>query len=370
MKIGLAFLGAGAVVVERHLPAVLAFPEAQVQAVYDPDRTAAERVAAAAGGARVAASVEEAVQNPGVGVVTVASPNIFHRAGVEAAAAAGKHVLCEKPIATTLRDARAMLEAAARAGVTLQIGFHHRFSSEFRVARRLVDAGVIGRVRGFQAMISEPLSLIPGGAGNYRMRPELSGGLSLIDFGSHRIDQLRALAGEAASVEARLGCVGSHGLDDNVTLLFEMRDGTLGTLNLHRFSRGAVSPTYLIGEKGIVCFSAYVANPFHAAPVAVFSDERLPFDVRPYTRGPDWWNPPQPGWTALWPPVENTFVNQYAAFFEAIRSGAPPVASGEDGYRGLEIILAAYKAFATGRPVRLPLDPQEDIPIPRFPSPD
>lgn len=91
MKIGLALIGAGAVIEGRHLPALAAIPEAEVLAVYDPDTRAAARVAAAAG-ARVAGSLEEAVRAEGVVAVTVASPNVFHRAGVEAAAAAGKHI--------------------------------------------------------------------------------------------------------------------------------------------------------------------------------------------------------------------------------------------------------------------------------------
>ncbi|MBI3695847.1 MAG: Gfo/Idh/MocA family oxidoreductase, partial [Acidobacteria bacterium] len=145
MKIGLAIIGAGTVIEGRHLPALQTISEIQVLALYDPNRETAERVASAAG-ARVAASVEEAISTEGVQAVTVASPNVFHRAGVEAAAAAGKHVLCEKPIATNLRDARAILDAAKRAGIVLQVGFHHRFSGEFRLARRLLEAGAIGTV--------------------------------------------------------------------------------------------------------------------------------------------------------------------------------------------------------------------------------
>jgi len=364
-KLGLAMVGAGSVVEHRHVPAIATLDGIEVRTVYDPDRRAAERVAAAAG-ARVAASVEEAIHAEGVDAVTVASPNVHHRAGVEAAAAAGKHVFCEKPIATSLRDARAVVEAARRAGVVLQVGFHHRFMSEHRTARRLLEAGVIGEVRAFQATMSEPLDVIPGGAGNYRLKPEQSGGLTLIDFGSHRIDQLRALLGDAARVEARFASVaGGHGLDDNITLQVEMRSGALGTLGFHRFSRGAVSTTMLVGTKGMLCFNSWVVNPFHAAPVAVFTEEPLPADVLTYTRPVDWWRPPQPGWTALWPPAANPYAEEYGAFLAAVGGGAPPV-TGEDGYRALEIVIAAYKSFHSGRAADLPLDAEEDVPVPRF----
>jgi len=353
------------VVAERHLPAVLAVPGVTVRAVYDPDPAAAQRVAAAAGGALVASSLGQAVRTYGVDAVAVASPNAFHREGVEAAAALGRHIFCEKPIATTLQDARAICDAAARAGVLLQIGFHHRFATEFTLARRLLEAGVIGRVHAFQSMISEPLSLVPG-SGNYRLNPELSGGLSLIDFGSHRLDQLRALLGEFAEVHAVLDSIGAHRQDDNIALLTRTTGGALGTVSFHRFSRGAVSPTILIGDRGALCFSAYVVNPFHAAPVALFTEDPLPAEFRSFTRPSDWWNPPTPGWTAFYPPFENPHHAEYAAFFDAIRSGAPPSITGEDGYRALEIVLAAYQSHASGLAVRLPLDPAGDFPVPRF----
>lgn len=365
MKIGLAIVGAGHVIQGRHVPALMTIPEARLCTVYDPDTRAAERVAAAAG-ARVAATLDDAVGDPEVQAVTVASPNLFHRAGVEAAAAAGKHVLCEKPIATNLRDARVILQAAEKAGIVLQIGFHHRFTGEFQVASRLLEAGVIGTVHAFQASISEPLSVIPGGRANYRLQTELSGGLTLIDFGSHRIDQLRALLGEVDQVTAEFSCVGDHGLDDNMALLIRTRAGALGSLGFHRFSQGAHSPTTLLGAKGILCFNAWLVNPFHAVPVAVFTEEPLPADVLPFSRPVDWWSPPPRGWTALWPPGDTPYAEEYRAFFAAIRDGSPPPVTGEDGYRALEIVMGAYKSFATRRAVTLPLDPEEDIPAPQF----
>lgn len=362
--LGLAIIGTGSVICGRHLPALASIPQIAVRAVYDPDPRAAE--AASICGARICASLEEAVRADGVDAITVASPNSLHRAGVEAAAAAGKHVFCEKPIATNLRDAQAILRAASAAGIVLQLGFHHRFMAEHSIARRALDAGLIGDVRAFHATISEPLDVIPGGAANYRLHRELSGGLTLIDFGSHRIDQLRALLGDVARVTARIASVGGHALDDNIALLIETRAGALGTLSFQRFSRGALSPTMLLGTRGMICFNSWVVNPFHAAPIAIFSDQPLPDDLLACTRPVDWWTPPQPGWTALWPPASNPYAAEYRAFLDSIRTGTPPPVTGEDGYRALEIVLAAYKSHLTGLPVPLPIDPDEDIPVPHF----
>jgi predicted dehydrogenase len=364
-QIGLAIIGCGAVVTGRHLPALAAISGAQVCSIYDPDIEAARRVAARTG-ARIAAALEEAVQSKDVQAVVIASPNAFHRQGVEAAADAGKHILCEKPLATNLRDARAAQEAVRRAGVVLQLGFHHRFTSEFRLVRRLLEAGVIGAVHSFQATMSEPFDVTPGGSANYRLDPKLSGGLTLIDFGSHRIDQLRALAGDAREISACFTSAGGHGLDDNVVLLVAVQSGAIGALSFHRFSRGALARATLIGTKGVLCFNAYVTNPFHAAPVAVFTEEPLPPDVAAFTRPQDWWSPPRSGWIELWPPVVNPFIEEYKAFFGAVRSGRISAATGEDGYKALEIVMAAYKAHHARRAVALPLDPEEVIPPPTF----
>jgi predicted dehydrogenase len=109
-----------------------------------------------------------------------------------------------------------------------------------------------------------------------------------------------------------------------------------------------------------------VTNPFHAAPVAVFTESPLPEDVRAYTRPTDWWNLPASGWTALWPPVENPYAAEWQSFFDSVHHRRPPAVTGDDGYRCLEIVLAARKAWRDGCAVRLPLDPAEEIPVPTF----
>ncbi len=368
---GVALLGAGAVVSERHLPGMLKSGEARPASVFDPDRERAAELARRFEIPHVCESAAEAVDARGVEIVLVASPNSFHREQTELALSAGKHVMCEKPIALKLADARAMAESARRAGRLLFVGFHHRFSSDHGCVRRLLEAGVIGDVRGFHSIVSEPISVIPGGLANYRFNAAQGGGLTLIDMGSHRVDQMRALLGEVDEVFARITSeLESHDLDDNVALSMRLRSGAIGSLAFQRFSKAFFSPCSLTGAKGLLAFGAIVRNPYQSAPVAVFVDESpervLPAEALPWMRPDGWWGDSRPGWVELWPPRNDTFEAEWRSLLASIAEDRPAEVDAEDGYRALEIVLAAHFSAVRGEPVSLPLDDGVSVAPPTF----
>ena len=368
---GVAVIGAGVVVEQRHLPALLASGRGVPAAIFDPDRGRAQTLAERFSIPFVAESLAAAVAVDSAEAALIASPNSFHRAGVEAALARGLHVLCEKPMALNLPDARAMAEAGRAAGRTLRIGFAQRFSSEHRCAARLLESGVLGRVHAFHGVISEPIDVVPGGAANYRFNAAQGGGLTLIDVGSHRIDQTRALFGEVEEVYAEMASVlPGHDLDDSVSLSLRLRGGAVGTLAFHRFSRAYFSPWTVLGTKAVMNFSAAIVNPYQSAPLAVFLEEpperALPPDLLPWTRPQGWWGETPAGWTSLWPPREDAFVRQWEAFFDAVDGRASGAATADDGCRALEIVLAAYESARTRKPVSLPLDSSVDPTPPSF----
>jgi 1,5-anhydro-D-fructose reductase (1,5-anhydro-D-mannitol-forming) len=370
-KFGVALLGAGAVVEQRHAPGILKTGRGRLASVFDPDAARARRLADALGVERVASSVAEAVSGADVDAVVIASPNSFHREQAEAALAAGKHVLCEKPLALSLQDAAAIGEAAEAAGRLLQVGFHQRFSAEHAAVERLLEADVLGRIQAFHSIVCEPIDVVPGGEANYRFNAEQGGGLTLIDLGSHRIDQIRALLGEVEEVHCRMGSVlETHDLDDSVVVSMRMRSGALGTLGFHRFSRGFFSPCTFAGTQAVANFSALVVNPYQSAPVAVFleapPEKALPPDVLAWTRPDRWWGDSRSGWVELWPPRIDTFERQWSAFFDAIQTGQGAKPDAEDGYRALEIVQAAYRSRLENAPVRLPLEPASHVDPPRF----
>ncbi len=133
--------------------------------------------------------------------MVVATPNRFHREAVVAAADRGIHVLREKPLAVTVAECRDMVEACESAGVVLQVGFNQRFWAQVRIAKALVEAGVIGEVRQIRSHCAETSTAYPA-ATRFRYDLAQSGGATIIDLTIHRIDLARYLVGEFSGVAA------------------------------------------------------------------------------------------------------------------------------------------------------------------------
>ena len=171
-------------------------------AAADPRAAARDRFAAEFGG-RAYVTVDEMVRDPGIDAVYVATPHQFHAAHVALAAGARRHVLVEKPMALSISDGRAMVDACAAAGVHLVVGHSHGFDAPIREARRVVDRGEVGRVRMITALNFTDFL--------YRLRrPEeldtAAGGGAVFNQAAHHVDVVRRLAGaRALSVRAEVG---------------------------------------------------------------------------------------------------------------------------------------------------------------------
>ena len=161
-------------------------------AVADPAPGAAERLAEAAGGAKPCTDPEEVFADPDVDAVVIAAPARFHADLVVAAAAAGKAVFCEKPMALTLADADRAIAAADAAGVELQVGFNRRFAADWSAARSLLDDGTLGEPRLMRSVTRDP-----GGFDPARVAPNTIFLETLI----HDFDALRFLNPGARAVE-------------------------------------------------------------------------------------------------------------------------------------------------------------------------
>ncbi len=174
-----------------------------------------------------------AVSAPGVDAVYVATPNHAHRPVVEAAAAAGKHVLCEKPMAATAADARVMVAACERAGVTYATAYDQRFHAAHRRLARLIAAGALGTVT--QARVHYACWLPPGwAADNWRADPARAGGGAVIDLAPHGLDLLEVVLGDEW---AELVCltqrrVHDYPVDDGGVLVGRFRSGALASLHV------------------------------------------------------------------------------------------------------------------------------------------
>jgi predicted dehydrogenase len=361
-------IGAGAIMRLSHAPAIARHPATMLAAVHDPDPGRAEALAGATG-AQVFPTLGALLERPEIDAVVVATPNRFHAEAVIAAAAAGKHVLCEKPLAMSVQEARAMVDACREAGVVLQVGFNQRFWPQVQIARSLIEAGVIGDVLQVQSVYAEKAGAYPA-ATRYRYDLAQSGGATIIDLTIHRIDLVRYLVGDVTAVFADLANSAlPERVDDNVWILTRFANGARGCLSGNRFSPDIGDGTDIRGSRGTIHLATETVNPFHGAPVAVYTEARaedLPPLLREAVYPEAWWKGFEGGWITLKPPRPNPYDLQLEAFLTTIHGGRSEAATGEDGLRAQEIVQAAYLAFDKGTWVDCPLPADAPLIIPDY----
>lgn len=366
LRIGL--VGGGAIMRLSHAPVIARSVEAELAAVFDRDRGRAEAIAAEFGG-KAFGELDAMLDKGGVDAVIVATPNRFHGEGVIAAAAHGKHVLCEKPLAIDIAESRRMIEACEKAGVVLQVGFNQRFWEQVRIAKALLDAGFIGEIHQMRSIYSEKSTAYPA-VTRYRYDLAQSGGATIIDLTIHRIDLARHLVGDFSGIFAEL----THSemqekVDDNVWLLTRFENGARGCLSSNRYSPAIGDGTDLYGTEGTIHIASETLNPFNAAPLAVYTERSakdLP-DILREAHYPDaWWKGFEGGWITVKPPRRSPYDAQLKSFCAAIREGRPAEITGLDGLRAQEVVQAAYLSMHSGGWVDLPLAHDAPFIVPAY----
>jgi len=237
--IGWGIIGCGWVARDYVAPGILDAPHACLVALHDPDPDAMRAVAALAPGAARQADLDQFLNAPGLDAVYIATPNHLHRPLCEAAARAGKHVLCEKPMATTLADAEAMTRACRDAGVSYGTAFDQRFQARHRLLREIVAAGRLGTVTAARVHYAcwTPIDWVPptqAAHDNWRVDPARAGGGAFIDLAPHGLDLLQWLLGEPLVEVACLfqRRVHPYPVDDGAALVGRFEGGALLTLNV------------------------------------------------------------------------------------------------------------------------------------------
>jgi predicted dehydrogenase len=260
--------------------------------------------------------------------IVVASTNTAHRRYTEAAAAAKVHVLCEKPLATTVADARAMIEACRAAGVQLGVALPVRSSPAVIALKDAIAHGTLGPIRAVRATN-------PGRyPGSWFGDPDLAGGGAAMDHTVHVADALRWLLGdEIVRVQAELGSF-MHALpvEDCGLLTLDLAGGAFASIDCS-WSRPATYPTWggvtmhVVGERGTV-------------DVDVFRQSLTQYDdVSGVTKLVGW--------------GDDLNALMVGGFVDTILAGRPVPISGVDGLRSLEVVVAAYRSAELGRPVAI-----------------
>ena len=233
-RLGWGVVGCGWVARDYGAPGIGASANGRVAAVFDVDPAASARLAEGLPGAVAARpSLAALLADPGVEAVYVATPNHRHAEVVGACAAAGKHVLCEKPMATTLGDARRMVDACGAAGVLYATAFDQRFHAAHRRLRDLVAGGALGVVS--QARVHYACWLPADWApDNWRVDPRRAGGGALVDLAPHGVDLLPMLLGDDWDVLVALTQSKVHGyaVDDGAVLAGRTLGGVVASIQV------------------------------------------------------------------------------------------------------------------------------------------
>jgi predicted dehydrogenase len=203
-SIRVALIGTGAISLANHVPGIALCPDARIVALCDVDRGALERAALATGVTRTSTDPVALAQEDGIDAVVIATPNHVHHAIALAAILSGKHVLCEKPIAMNVEQAREMCTVAEAAGVRHMTAFTYRFVPAMRYLKHLVASGALGEPLHFRAQRFQDWGRRYLG---WRQRASLAGTGELGDMLSHRLDYGHHLIGPFARVTAMLSRV-------------------------------------------------------------------------------------------------------------------------------------------------------------------
>ncbi|MGH3131803.1 MAG: Gfo/Idh/MocA family oxidoreductase [Gaiellaceae bacterium] len=334
-ELGVLLVGAGRAGLVHGRNFAAGVPGAQLAAVADTSGEALAAASAELGCELMFRDPLEAVADDRVDAVVVASPTFTHAEIAVAALEAGKHVLCEKPLCSTLDEAAILAEAVESAGVVFAMGFMRRYDQGFRRAADAIAAGEIGR-----PLLVRSTGRGPGLPPDWAWDPRVSGGL-IAEVNSHDIDTIRWLSGQEVETVHALGRAGKRpdiaerypGFVDLVVATFELSEGALAQLD------GACPADYgydarveVYGSEGVV-----FAGDLYADATLVVRAEAI--------RGA-----PVRSWRSVF---ADAYRAEDANFVAAARGEAEPRTAVADGVRALEVVAAVNASLAAGAPVEL-----------------
>jgi len=312
-------------------------PGGDLVAVVDENRGTLDKIAAAFGIEHRFDSLDEALTTANFDAVVITTQTFTHRDLAGAAARAGKHVLCEKPMALTLSECDDMMAAAKRHSVVLQIGFMRRFDPDFTAAAARIEGGEIGR-----PMMIKSLTHGPGLPPAWARDLKTSNGM-LAEVNSHDWDTIRWLAGsnyhrvyaETANFKGAERGVDTENFYDAVLATVNFESGALGSISgICPCDYGYDARVEIVGDRGILQIGKLQGQ---SVIVCTNRDHGL---VAPIYR--------------TWPErFAEAYVREMEGFLEAIRTGTPPRVTGDDGRWAVAGVLAGTRSFLEQRSVSL-----------------
>ena len=343
MTVKYGVIGCGAIAQRRHLPECAANPASKLVALADP---VAERVEELAKkyGAKAYLNYKDMITSPDIDAVVVAGPNASHASMSIEALEAGKHVLCEKPMATNREDAKAMIAAAQKAKKYLMIGLNQRLMPPHVRAKELLKSGKLGKVLAFRTAFKHPgpegWSVDAGKSWFFKKAQAFMGVTG--DLGVHKADLLRWLLGEEfAEVGGFISTLDKRDaegklidLDDNAYLTLKTTGGIVGSMILSWTNYGTEENyTILYCQKGVLSLGT---DPTYGVIVDYKNGEREMHKVGEMSTN-----------------IKQVPSGIIDLFTKAIQDKKPPEIDGMEGYRALDVILTAIEAGKAGKMAKI-----------------
>jgi len=290
-------IGIGDITTRRVIPAIQSEPRSRLYGLLTRDPAKATQF-----GAKTWASLEQALSDPAVQAVYVGTPVFLHASQTIQALRAGKHVLCEKPMAMNEAEARTMLSAAQQSGKLFGVAYYRRYYPKVQRVRQLLEAGAIGKP--VFAELTNHMWFDGTGERNWLFDPAKAGGGPLLDIASHRIDVLNFLFGKPVRVSGQLSnAVHRYDVEDNATVMIEYENGVRGVVDVRWHSKIKRDECRIRGTEGEIEMSP-LNGPGLIYPAG---QESLPVDP-------------------------NVHLPLIANFVDAVEGKAPLLANGADAY--------------------------------------
>ena len=342
--------------------------------VVDVTQDMADEARARFGFEEASADWRSVIARDDIDVIDICTPNNVHAEIAIAAAEAGKHIICEKPLARGAEEAKPMLEAVEKAGVIHMVAFNYRRTPAVQLAKKYIDEGRIGEIRNFRGTYLQDWSADPDGPLSWRFQKSIAGSGAVGDIGTHVVDLAHFLVGPIAEVSAmtptyikdrpiqsggldKLGASeknadaerGPVDVDDEVVSLLKFKGGAIGSLEATRngYGRNNFITLEIHGTKGSIYFNYERRDELQV----MFADD--PADARGFRTV--YTGPAHPYGDGLWPipglgiGYSETKIVECYDFFRAIVEGKQPSPNFADGYACELVADALLRSGATGQ---------------------
>ena len=348
-----AILGAG-FISEIHLESYHRFiPEAEVVAVYARKAEKAKEFAAKHNIGKWYADVDAIINESGCEIVDICLPNYLHADACIKAAKAGKHIIIEKPLAVTLEEADAMIDACKKAGVKLMYAEELCFAPKYERVRHLVKEGAVGEV--YMLKQSEKHS---GPHTDWFYDVNLAGGGVLMDMGCHAMEWFRWMLGNAkpVSVYASMSTVlhkeRTKG-EDNSIVIIEFENGVTAVAENSWAKHGGMDDRSEVhGTGGVIYADLFMGNS-----AISYSKHGYGYAMEKADTTVGW------SFTVFEEVFNQGYPHELQHFVDCVRNNKEPLVTGEDGRVVLEILYAAYASAGQGKKIMLPFKADVKKPI-------